>query len=184
MPLDQWPAVLQGIKDKHAITPYVVGPTKGLARSQVFDAVHDYTLAGSIEHMSPAEATAWAEDRYSAIARTSTPANVLCVTVMPGFNDRRASDPLVGRQDGALYAALWFAALALKPDWVLVTTWNEWHEGSEIEASEQYGTAYLDATRVYSERFRRDTSKEVLGETGRKVPPVARNLQTQGASQR
>jgi hypothetical protein len=35
-----------------------------------------------------------------------------------------------------------------------VSTWNEWHEGSEIEPSIEQGRRYLDATRAWAARFR------------------------------
>ena len=152
LPLEKWSSTLHAIKDGGK-TPFIVGPTKGLIRSAVFDAVHDYTLAGSIEHMSPDQATVWAKERYSTIARTAQPGDLLCVTVMPGFDDRRPRDPLVRRQNGALYVALWSASLALQPDWVLVTTWNEWHEGTEIEPSTRYDAQYLSLTRKFAGTF-------------------------------
>jgi len=34
-------------------------------------------------------------------------------------------------------------AIKADPDWVLITSWNEWHEGSEIEPSWEDGDAYL-----------------------------------------
>jgi Glycosyltransferase WbsX len=35
----------------------------------------------------------------------------------------------------------------------LITSWNEWHEGSEIEPSVQYGSTFLDATAEFSREF-------------------------------
>jgi hypothetical protein len=76
--------------------------------------------------------------------------------VAPGFDDRTIRQPgtLVPRDDGATYDATWEAALAVEPSWVLVASWNEWHEGSEIEPSREEGRRYLDATRRWAERFR------------------------------
>jgi hypothetical protein len=61
---------------------------------------------------------------------------------------------LIPRADGATYAATWQAALAVEPASVLVASWNEWHEGSEIEPSREHGTRYLEATRAWAARFR------------------------------
>jgi Glycosyltransferase WbsX len=46
----------------------------------------------------------------------------------------------------------------VRPPWILVSTWNEWHEGSEIEPSLEHGHRYLDMTRVWVERFRQGGS--------------------------
>lgn len=73
-------------------------------------------------------------------------------TVMPGFDDssqRAACRPTsfyTDRRDGDFYRESWELALATEPDWILVTSFNEWHEGSEIEPSVEYGSRYLEMT--------------------------------------
>jgi hypothetical protein len=76
--------------------------------------------------------------------------------VAPGFDDRviRVPGTVIPRAGGATYDATWQVALAVEPAAVLVASWNEWHEGSEIEASLEHGTRYLEATRAWAERFR------------------------------
>ena len=44
-------------------------------------------------------------------------------------------------------------AITAAPDWVLITSWNEWHEGSELEASVEYGSRILDSTTAFSREF-------------------------------
>jgi hypothetical protein len=61
---------------------------------------------------------------------------------------------VVSRRDGSTYDATWEAALAVSPPWVVVASWNEWHEGSEIEPSHEHGRRYLEATRRWASRFR------------------------------
>jgi transposase len=64
-------------------------------------------------------------------------------------------DPLFrDRADGAYYDAQWLAAIAARPDWVLVTSWNEWYENTQIETSELYGDAYVRSTAAWARRFR------------------------------
>lgn len=67
-------------------------------------------------------------------------------TVMPGYDDKIIRKPgfSLPRGDGSRWRHDW--ALARGADWVLVTSFNEWHEGSEIEPSEQLGRAWLDDT--------------------------------------
>ncbi|HPP53067.1 MAG TPA: hypothetical protein PK777_08965, partial [Thermoguttaceae bacterium] len=57
------------------------------------------------------------------------------------------------RFEGHSYALQWQAAIAARPDWVLITSFNEWHEGSEIEPSEQWGDRFIGITRVWADRF-------------------------------
>ena len=59
--------------------------------------------------------------------------------VWPGFDDRNASwgqDRWIDRQDGNLYETLWELindTYNNEVDWVILETWNDFNEGSEIE---------------------------------------------------
>lgn len=79
------------------------------------------------------------------------------LTVIPGYDDSHIDRPypiVIERGDGSLYHWLWGDALEAGPDWVLVASFNEWHEGTEIEPSLEYGETYLDLTAEYAEIFR------------------------------
>jgi hypothetical protein len=78
-------------------------------------------------------------------------------TVMPGYNDtgvRPNSGFARGRDGGAYYGQSWQAAMASSPNWVVVTSFNEWPEGTYIEPSVAYGDAYLGLTAQYAGQFR------------------------------
>ena len=81
---------------------------------------------------------------------------VSCGTVVPGYDDRKVRDPgaMVGRRGGATYDEYWDMAEEASVDWVLVTSWNEWHEGTEIEASLEHGFGALAQTRVRAAGFK------------------------------
>jgi len=55
----------------------------------------------------------------------------------------------VPRDDGAVYRAMWDAATASDPDWILIHSFNFWMDGSAIEPSAEFGGTYLDITRQY-----------------------------------
>lgn len=73
---------------------------------------------------------------------------VSCGTVVPGYDDREVRDPgiIVGRRGGATYDEYWDMAEEADVDWVLITSWNEWHEGTEIEPSLEHGFDALAQT--------------------------------------
>jgi hypothetical protein len=48
---------------------------------------------------------------------------------------------------------MWEQAIAANPDWILVTSWNEWHEGSEIEPSLELGDRELKTTKQFARKF-------------------------------
>ncbi len=112
--------------------------------------------------------------------------HLLCApSVGPGYDARRTTgDPRVKpRRDGWTYDAMWRAAITAHPDFVTITSFNEWHEGTQIEPAAprhrhglyRYGTydgawglhgaaaqvAYLARTAYWASVFRK-TSPEQL----------------------
>ncbi len=77
------------------------------------------------------------------------------ITVVPGYDDTNVRSPglVRDREEGELYRKLWRTAIDLDADSVIITSWNEWHEGTELEPSTEYGFSYLNLTRVYVERY-------------------------------
>jgi len=79
-------------------------------------------------------------------------------SVTPGFDDSHLIDRVlprvVDRSNGSVYDHQWRAAIETGADWVIVTSWNEWWENTEVEASERYGTTYLERTRVWTSAFK------------------------------
>ena len=83
----------------------------------------------------------------------------------PGYDDSPVPGrhtPFRPREDGAFYAASWRAAIESKARLVLIETWNEMHEGTEVCRTKETGDRYLRMTRDGSDRLRR-------GEPG---PPI------------
>ncbi|MBI3949236.1 MAG: hypothetical protein HY314_02100 [Acidobacteria bacterium] len=81
---------------------------------------------------------------------------LFAATVVPGYDDRNVRQPgfVQDRQGGDYYRASWDAATSSQPHWILVTSFNEWHEGSEIEPSVEFGDQYLELTRELAERWK------------------------------
>ncbi len=82
---------------------------------------------------------------------------LLCApSVGPGYEASRATgDTRVrARGDGATYDRMWRAAVRAAADVVTITSYNEWHEGTQIEPARVAGPAY-------------DTYEGAYGLTGR-----------------
>jgi glycoprotein endo-alpha-1,2-mannosidase len=79
-------------------------------------------------------------------------------SVTPGFDDRklveRPTAHMVDRSNGSVYDEQWRTAIDTGADWVVVTSWNEWWENTQVEPSERYGSAYLEQTKVWAETFK------------------------------
>ena len=96
----------------------------GRAAAGHFDGVYTYDIL------------VWGGGSFRRICAQAHAAGLLCApSVGPGYDARRAAgDPrLKPRRDGATYDAMWRAALASGGDLVTITSYNEWHEGTQIE---------------------------------------------------
>ena len=94
---------------------------------------------------------------YRRVARCLRPAGYLsCATVIPGYDDTAIRTPglVIEREEGMLYWRWWQQAIQSQVDWVIITSFNEWHEGTEIEPSREWGEQYLQMTRKFAQQFK------------------------------
>jgi hypothetical protein len=81
------------------------------------------------------------------------------VAVTPGYDDHklvtRTRPQLADRRNGAFFNTQWQAALDSGADWILVTSWNEWWENTEIEPSQRYGNQYSWMTKTLGTIFKK-----------------------------
>ena len=73
---------------------------------------------------------------FRRVCRSAHQAGLLCApSVGPGFDGRRATPvrDVAPRRDGRRYDSMWRAAIEASPDVVTITSYNEWHEGTQIE---------------------------------------------------
>jgi hypothetical protein len=85
----------------------------------------------------------------------------LIPSVMPGYDDtplRGTGRVTINRRRGQFYREYWdVASEFVGPDqpFLLVTSFNEWHEGTELEPSTEYGDLYLRLTRELAAGLRK-----------------------------
>jgi hypothetical protein len=58
------------------------------------------------------------------------------------------------RDGGTFYRYTFEAALQSDPDWIFITSWNEWWENTHIEPSQAFGNLYLEITQEYSDLWK------------------------------
>ncbi len=155
--LTGWLEAVKLIKAGYKGGAVVIGDQFSYGAARVFDGVHTYNTAGSLKGLSLDGLEKWAPGTYGSWVQLANQAGkISTITVIPGYDDTKIRKPglAVDRFDGELYRTEWRHAIEADPHWVLVTTFNEWHEGSEIEPSTQFGQKYLELTTEFAERFK------------------------------
>jgi hypothetical protein len=70
--------------------------------------------------------------------------------------------PLVRfRHDGKTYRDDWMAAIAKRPDWVLLDSWNDYGDGAELAPTLETGYSYADLTQVFTHQFAGDAPRSL-----------------------
>ncbi len=153
----QWASVLAKVRRDNPGGVIVVADTLEPAYISVFDGAALYNVTGNTWHKPPGEVSYWAHGAYPKVAAVAGAGRISTATVIPGYDDRELGKPpprpVTDRWGGEIYRALWTAAVAANPDYVLITSWNEWHEGTEIEPSVEYGSSFLEMTAPFARQF-------------------------------
>jgi glycoprotein endo-alpha-1,2-mannosidase len=155
-PVD-WQEVIAQIRRDNPGGVVVIADSLNPGFVSAFDGASTYNITGQTQHKSPVEIRDWAHAAYLKMVAAAGPGKISTVTIIPGYDDRNtgrpAPRPVTDRWGGETYRALWQEAIAAAPDYILITSWNEWHEGSELEASVEYGARILDDTAAFSREF-------------------------------
>ena len=76
----------------------------------------------------------------------------------PGYDHSAVPgrEPLiVKRENGKFYEEQWLKFLRRPSQFVMVETWNEFHEGTDVAESKEYGRQYIELTHKYAALFKR-----------------------------
>jgi hypothetical protein len=155
--LTGWLEAVKLINQKYHGGVTAIGDQFSYGAGRTFDGLHTYNTAGSLRGLTPAAARTWASQTYRSWVQLADQAGkISAITVIPGYDDTKIRKPglAVKRHDGELYRVQWEEAIKADPHWVLVTSFNEWHEGSEIEPSLEYKEQYIELTSEFAKRFK------------------------------
>jgi glycoprotein endo-alpha-1,2-mannosidase len=167
LPVADWAAAKAAL---HAGGSTVFAQTAlvGAAAAGGFDGVYTYDIV------------VYGGNKFGRLCKEAHAVKLLCApSVGPGYDARRGSgDPVLKpRRNGATYDSMWKMAIEAGADLVTITSYNEWHEGTQIEPAApsltRRGTyrylsydgawglhgvaaedAYLTRTRYWSDVFR------------------------------
>jgi hypothetical protein len=90
-------------------------------------------------------------------ARARTAGLTCAPSVGPGYNAGRATGDyrVRRRRDGATYDDMWRTAIAADPDRITITSYNEWHEGTQIEPARKQSGGFYGSYESYEGAYGR-----------------------------
>ncbi len=139
------------------------GEDPPINRLEIFDGFHTYNILGVIQRNDQVPTilsrvyTNFGKVLHCYPLLTDKTTKIWAATVQPGYDDHLIpgrTTPILPRENGNLYRNTFAAALNSNPDWIFITTWNEWWEHTYIEPSESYGDQYLELTKEYAELWK------------------------------
>lgn len=80
-----------------------------------------------------------------AIAQADGSSPIVARVVSPGG---LTSQHIIARNQTQTYVASWASAIVAKPDWIVIDSWNDYRNGTEVGLSRQYADQYANLTRV------------------------------------
>ena len=137
---------------------FYMAETSNVDYLQVFDGVHVYGPLMAFKDLTAGNrALSLSVASYSLLYPDPSARKLWAATITPGYDERKLPERaglLLPREDGGTYQRTFDAALKSDPDWVLITSFNEWWENTYIEPSVTYGWKYIDLTTVCSSEFK------------------------------
>jgi len=165
--VNAWSTMRQAVDPLHQ--SIWIGEGTNLDYLRVFDGHHLYNIAWSADPR--AEVIKWGQRvREKAIELGAF--KYFIGTAMPGFDNRLASSSPTyrARSAGEYFRQSFTGVTQSNADWAVITSFNEWAEGSQIEPSATYGNQYLDLAAELANVYRTTASSFVTAPTETPVP--------------
>jgi hypothetical protein len=154
----EWRYILGQVRNRHHLRVDLVGDDAAPSYLPFDWGVHRYTAVGPVSGLRDYSLISSLNAKARAALYPRARKKLFAATVSPGYDDQRERgklNPIIPRDGGRRYRRSWKAALAGQPDWVLVTSWNEWFEDTEVEPGRRTGSGALALTRLESKAWKR-----------------------------
>ena len=154
--LGEWAYIRSQVDPNHTMIWSAEGIDMNLLN--VFDGIHLFSGGyWGIQHGTMSQVDQGFRNQINAYNQTHRTQKIWAAGVLPGYDDTRvpgrSGTYIVPRNNGATYQTSWRAAMSSAPDWITITTFNEWFEGAMIEPSVHYGNQYLNLTQQFAKQW-------------------------------
>lgn len=156
VPLETWARIFASLREEGLEAVYLA-MGYSLDSLEVFDGLHDYSVFTYANLKQTDLSTARGIHYYPLLSDQHT-SKIWVATVQPGYDDTlqpTREGHVQDRLNGDFYRSTWEAAIQSDPDWIFITTWNEWYEHTNIEPGELYGDQYLKITRENADLWKK-----------------------------
>jgi hypothetical protein len=144
---------------------YWFGGTDDFNFLNVYDALYYFDITWERTPGAAMASYARRLEQFNSANRTNRP---FVATVMPGYDDLKVRNGHArDRDNGNYYRGTWQTAIDRNAAAVVLTSFNEFFEGSHIEPSERYGDLYLRLTSELSAKFRAEVGQTIAPPPGR-----------------
>jgi hypothetical protein len=154
-PPETWKKIFDQLKLKGYSAKYVAESLKP-EYLKVFDGLHVYNPIRIQNIKNVYGRMAVILETYPLLG-SSKEEKIWAATICPGYDERllpKRAGFYQDRWNGQYYKQTFDAAKSSKPDWLLITSFNEWPENTYIEPSEKYGFDYILLTEKFIAEFK------------------------------
>jgi hypothetical protein len=152
IPLMTWADIFAQLRAE-GLDAITLGMGMSVSNLYAFDGLYEYGVAGRAD--LAAQYNEMSDMTRAAVLLDPSPTprpHIWMATAQPGYDERGIpgrAGLVTSRDEGAVYTESFSAAIYSRPDWIMITSWNEFPEHTYIEPTANYGDAYLRLTREW-----------------------------------
>lgn len=155
LPLTTWASIFETLRAE-GFDLVTLGMGLSAANLYAFDGAYEYGVVGRAD-LAQTYADLRRLTHYAPLLDPSGRPHIWMATAQPGYDERGIPERegrVVTRDQGATYTETFAAAVASAPDWIMITSWNEWPEHTYVEPSQNYADSYLRLTQEWARIWR------------------------------
>jgi hypothetical protein len=151
VPLETWTHIFSSLKKDQLFGSWL-GINSGVNDLSVFDGYYLYWVLDLLSRRPEAyqQLGKGVRDYNKVALKSGEDPKIWAATIQPGYDEKklpRRKGIVIDRDNGKVYQMTCDKAIASNPDWIIISTWNEWWENSYIEPGKAYGRLYLELTK-------------------------------------